>query len=178
MNMKIQWSVRVSLVPLEPSAVVVVQSLMCCVFWEAFLLTLVVRSSYWDDHNIPLRSVQFVHSPLTSPKAFPPTTVAHWLLVLFFTPFCINFRESPAWKSHSEVSTLKKTTTPNHPVWHVQPCHAIDKAPSNTFSLILISDIKMKRSSWPDDLCTAAATHIAVDEISVAHYLLLCKTAM
>ncbi len=89
--------------PVWSSAAVthLLQGLMCCVFRDDILQTLVVTSGYLSYCCLSIISNQSVHSPLTSDinKAFSSTQLPFTGYFLFFGPFSVNSRDGCVWKS-------------------------------------------------------------------------------
>ncbi len=72
------------------------QGLMCCVFRDGILHTLVVTSGYLSYCCLSIISNQSAHSPLTSDinKAFLSTQLPLTEYFLFFGPFSVNPRDA------------------------------------------------------------------------------------
>lgn len=97
--------------------------------WDAFLLTMTVKSAYLSYQNLPVSLNQSGHSSLSSliifyflffkkgkkKKTFPP---AGMLLTgcgsLFFAPFCITSRLYCAWKWKENGQVLKYSLKAAH----------------------------------------------------------------
>ncbi len=81
----------------SPSA----SGLMCCVFRDGILQTLVVTRGYLSYCCLSIISNQSAHSPLTSDinNTFSSTQLLFTGYFLFFRPFSVNPRDGCVWKS-------------------------------------------------------------------------------
>lgn len=89
------------------------QDSMCCLFWDAFQLSVLVKSYAYIWVLVVFLSAWTIHSvyPFTSSLSHQQDVSAHRAAThrMFLAPFCVNSRDFPAWKS--QINSFWNTQT-------------------------------------------------------------------